>query len=208
MRGVTVGSMRRAQTRWALLAGVTSLVALTPAAAVAEPPSRHVKAIFTADDIATADPCVVGFALVSVTDFVAVDQPSPDNMNWEFVLYDKCTPGSRPRYVYQGAAFQAVAESAFTVGPSMGSADLNVTVPGFDFIARVTEPVTLDLRWETAPGAARDLAVVTGTLTSPRVTLELDDSIVWSEWHTGEVPASGLWLCPSESKPGCIGRLS
>lgn len=183
------------------------MVALTPAAAVAERPSRHVQAIFTADDIATADPCVVGFALVSVIDFVAANQPVADNLTWEFVLYDKCAAGTPARYVYQGAAFQAIAESAFTVGRNMGTAALNVTVPGFDFISRVTEPVTLDLRWETAPGAARDLAVVTGTLTSPRVTLELGDSIVWSEWHTGAVPASGLWFCPSESNPGCIGRL-
>ena len=203
---------------------ITVLIVLASVGASADravPPPNHVNysAAFIVDSIPTADPCVIEFAQAEVEDFV--NAALSDQLFWGFGLVDICTldkygyPTVLIDY-YGAGGFETIPETAFSASQSGSTADLTVTLTGFERIAQTTEPVTLNLHWQSPPGVMRDAAIVTGTLTSPRLTVELDDSIVWNEWSSIFIDpepqrpftVAGLWFCQFRAHdwPGCFGQ--
>ena len=194
---------------------LVALVASSSASASADPTRQfNYEAGFRVDTVPTSDPCVIGFAGGDVLDFI--DRSLTDMASVSFGLRNVCAGPYTPLYNYV-TGFVPIAESAFTVSQST-TADLRATFVAFDMVAQVEEPITVDLHFESPPGVMRDAAVVTGTFTSPRVTVELDESIVWNEWAILSDPdtqppvtVAGLWLCNFPvldlEKPGCIGQV-
>lgn len=193
------------------------LAAVGASAARAVPPPNHVNysAAFIVDSIPTADPCIIKFARAEVEDFV--NAALSDQLFWGFGLVDICTlEYGYPTVLIQYGGFETIPETAFSASQAGSTADLTVTLTGFDSVAQITEPVMLNLHWESPPGVMREAAIVTGTLTSPRLTVELDDSIVWNEWSsifTDPEPqppftVAGLWFCQFRAHdwPGCLGQ--
>jgi hypothetical protein len=190
------------------------LASVSASAARADPPPNHVNysAGFIVDSIPTADPCIIEFAQAEVVDFV--DAALSDQLTWGFGLADICTNGQWTAVIQYGD-FETIPETAFSASQAGSTADLTVTLAGFDSVAQISEPVMLSLHWESPAGVMRDAAIVTGTLTSPRLTVELDDSIVWNEWSILSDPelqrpitVAGLWFCQFRAHdwPGCIGQ--
>jgi hypothetical protein len=198
-----------------LIAVLIVLASVGASAARAVPPPNHVNysAAFIVDSIPTADPCIIKFARAEVEDFV--NAALSDQLSWSFGLADICTNGQWTSLIQYGG-FETIPETAFSASQAASTADLTVTLTGFDSVAQITEPVTLNLHWESPPGVMRDAAIVTGTLTSPRLTVELDDSIVWNEWSSifsdpelqPPFTVAGLWFCQFRAHdwPGCLGQ--
>ena len=193
------------------------LASVSASAARADRPPNNVnyEAGFIVDSIATADPCIIEFAFADVEDFV--NAALSDQLTWGFGRVDICTLDKYgyPTVLIQYGGFGTIPETAFSASQATSTADLTVTVTGSDSVAQITEPVTLSLHWASPPGVMRDGATVTGTLTSPRLTVELDDSIVWNEWSILSDPelqrpitVAGLWFCQFRAHdwPGCLGQ--
>jgi hypothetical protein len=191
---------------------VLASVGASAARAVPPPNNVNYEAGFRAESIPTADPCIIEYASAWVEDFV--NAALSDQLSWGFGLVDICTLDKygQATSLFQYGGFETIPETAFSASQAASTADLTVTVTGFDSVAQITEPVMLNLHWESPPGVMRDTAIVTGTLTSPRLTVELDDSIVWNELNDPDdqppITAAGLWFCQFRAHdwPGCLGQ--
>ena len=200
----------------AMVISVVSALALTTAAA-ADPRETQMdhQAAFRADSIPTSDPCVVAFASTTVGDIIRTTEPWTDSVSFSFGVNNVCSESPwSPEFEYSRNE-APVAETEFTVSPSLQTASLNLTAIAFDNVAQIEEPVTLSLTWTSPPGVARDEAVVTGTISSPRLTVTLDESLVWNDWASIQAPdtqppltIAGLWFCNFRvfPTPGCIGQ--
>ena len=185
-----------------------------PAAADPRETQMDYQAGFRADVIPTSDPCLVAFASATVSDIIRTTEPWTDSISFYFGLNNVCGEHPTTLFEYVGSAPE-LAETDFTVSPSLQSASLAVTATAFDNVAQLVAPVTLSLSWTSLPGAGRDQAAVTGTLSSPDLTVTLDQSLVWNDWASIQDPdtqppltIAGLWFCNFRvfPTPGCIGQ--
>jgi hypothetical protein len=192
-------------------------VVASPAAQADQPPfHENYEAAFRVDQFPTANPCILGGASADVIDFLDAENPISDFAFIGFGLVDVCSEPAEVIYSY--SAVSDIDESAFEVSQAGDAADLNVTLDAFEAVAQTTEPVTISVHWDSPTGVARDAAAVTGTFTSPRVTVELNESIVWNDWSSLQDPGveppitvAGLWWCKFHGRggnaPGCIGQV-
>jgi hypothetical protein len=204
----------RSRRLW-LIAALAAALCIPAGATSATVPALFTDAAVIDLAVPSVDPCVVYDVRAEAVRFVYPDEPS--QLVYSIGVFNSCT-GEFLDSIVPLTAPLPIDDSAFTVAPANTSADLNVTVPGFDPFDQSTAPLTINLHWSAPQGSSLPdgLAVVTGTLTRGSLVIVLDNSITWNRWGSDTFPWAGLWLCrsaaivknPGGGGPhlGCLGQ--
>jgi hypothetical protein len=185
------------------------LVAL-PASAVAKNDPLVLEEAAVIDyAIPTADPCVIGGLFVDVEDFVNPNDTAFNDTLFYLAFTQNVCTGEYLHFVMAEPVYQNIGESDFEYSNGHDVGDLNVTLPGFDWITMTQTSIALDLHWQSTHGVSDSSFTVMGTATAADFGIVLDDSISWNRWGS-DVGASwaGMWPCrfASAGTPGCLGQ--